>query len=302
MNDVHQAWLQVQPEIQGLLRHLAVRYTGLSKQALDPSHDPQQGPGWSRRCRPATMVRVILIEAGRAEFTVKSTRLPAKAGDVAVIADGVAMGGAVDRSAPFRCKVLYLGVWLARRLPLFRLLPCPPVFQGETARGLQACAEQVEQLQQPGDELTAAFEVHELLLHLLRQLYAAPIGDTLGTPEVNHPAGSVQPQLLQQAVALMLRAARQGTALSIGELAAQLHRERASFSRLFAKHMGMPPGRFLEKVRMDWACDRLRDHDRPVADVAASVGYSDPYHFSRVFHRVIGCSPSAWRANEERLD
>jgi AraC-like DNA-binding protein len=39
----------------------------------------------------------------------------------------------------------------------------------------------------------------------------------------------------------------------------------------------------------------LLDGDSPVAEVARTVGYDDPYHFSRVFKRVKGRPPSEFR-------
>ena len=33
----------------------------------------------------------------------------------------------------------------------------------------------------------------------------------------------------------------------------------------------------------------------PVAEVAASLGYEEPAHFTRAFRRWHGCSPSEWR-------
>ena len=39
----------------------------------------------------------------------------------------------------------------------------------------------------------------------------------------------------------------------------------------------------------------LRDTPLRIADIATTVGYADAFHFSRVFHRVMGAAPRAWR-------
>ena len=38
----------------------------------------------------------------------------------------------------------------------------------------------------------------------------------------------------------------------------------------------------------------------PIAEIAASLGYDEPAHFTRAFHRWHGCSPSEWRRSRAR--
>jgi AraC-like DNA-binding protein len=57
---------------------------------------------------------------------------------------------------------------------------------------------------------------------------------------------------------------------------------------------GLSPQRYLQAIRCDRACELLGGAI-PVGEVALRVGFSDPFHFSRVFRRVVGCSPSAFR-------
>ena len=66
-------------------------------------------------------------------------------------------------------------------------------------------------------------------------------------------------------------------------------------NRLFKENTGFPPMAYLTHLRMIEACRLLDTTDWKVAAVAMDVGYSDPYHFSRVFSRVIGQSPRAYR-------
>jgi AraC-like DNA-binding protein len=48
-------------------------------------------------------------------------------------------------------------------------------------------------------------------------------------------------------------------------------------------------------VRVRRACDRLRARDATLADVALETGFVDQSHFTRVFKRVMGTTPAAYR-------
>lgn len=66
------------------------------------------------------------------------------------------------------------------------------------------------------------------------------------------------------------------------------------FRRAFRDRIGMTPQKYRERKRMEFAANRL-GQGLPVKAVAAELGYSDPYFFSRMFKRHLGSSPSAFR-------
>lgn len=69
---------------------------------------------------------------------------------------------------------------------------------------------------------------------------------------------------------------------------------RLSISRLsylFRKHLGTTPQRFIESQRMERAKRLLRIARMRVRDVAAEVGFDDPFYFSQRFRRYAGVSP-----------
>ena len=67
------------------------------------------------------------------------------------------------------------------------------------------------------------------------------------------------------------------------------------FRRVFNQHTGMSPKRYVDKLRMQQACEILSSTVSPIAEVAHQFGYSDPYHFSRRFKDIIGLSPENYR-------
>jgi two-component system response regulator YesN len=68
-------------------------------------------------------------------------------------------------------------------------------------------------------------------------------------------------------------------------------------SKLFKKRTGLSPPEFLIHLRVERACELLDNGDRIlIKDVARAVGYEDPNHFSRIFHKASGYWPSEYKA------
>jgi AraC-like DNA-binding protein len=66
-------------------------------------------------------------------------------------------------------------------------------------------------------------------------------------------------------------------------------------STLFKKHTGYSPIQYITKMRMDRAKQLLRASTLPIHTVARSVGFTDPFYFSRVFAKEVGISPRDYR-------
>jgi AraC-like DNA-binding protein len=61
----------------------------------------------------------------------------------------------------------------------------------------------------------------------------------------------------------------------------------------------MPPHQWLLRRRVDKARQLLHDPSAALADVALACGFADQSHLTRVFTRLTGTGPNAWRrANE----
>jgi len=58
---------------------------------------------------------------------------------------------------------------------------------------------------------------------------------------------------------------------------------------------GLTYARVVQQVRLETARRMLGDPERKIRDVARTLGYSDPAHFTRAFHRWTGLTPRAYR-------
>jgi AraC-like DNA-binding protein len=83
--------------------------------------------------------------------------------------------------------------------------------------------------------------------------------------------------------------------VGVSEAAAHVGLDRSYFSEIFRDVAGQPPRDFLMRLRMEKACQFLRNPGLSIGDTARSVGYDDPLLFSKVFRKHFGASPSAFR-------
>lgn len=69
----------------------------------------------------------------------------------------------------------------------------------------------------------------------------------------------------------------------------------ATICRLFKRFGDCSPYQYLLRRKMNHAAERLQASDVMVKEVAADMGFSDPYHFSRAFKRVHGLAPQRFQ-------
>ena len=97
---------------------------------------------------------------------------------------------------------------------------------------------------------------------------------------------------VRRAIALMNSEMPDG--VTVGQVADRLHLNRSYFTTLFTEVTGTSPGDHLKIMRMERAAGLLREGGYTVAVVAASVGYSDTFVFSRAFKAYFGVSPAEY--------
>ena len=80
--------------------------------------------------------------------------------------------------------------------------------------------------------------------------------------------------------------------VGIDELAYLSGRSRSSFKREFQEIYGEPPARWIREKRLDRAHRMLQDSSLSVSEVAYTLGFENPTHFSRIFKQHYGVPPS----------
>ena len=84
-------------------------------------------------------------------------------------------------------------------------------------------------------------------------------------------------------------------ASNIGELAEMAGLGARTFLRRFVKATGLRPTEYVQQLRIVKAREALELTKRSVDQIAWQVGYQDPTAFRKVFHRITGLTPNAYR-------
>lgn len=66
-------------------------------------------------------------------------------------------------------------------------------------------------------------------------------------------------------------------------------------TKIFSKHDGITPSKYIRKFRINKAKQLLADNSLSIHIIANAVGYSDPFHFSKSFKQETGFSPATYR-------
>jgi AraC family transcriptional regulator len=89
-------------------------------------------------------------------------------------------------------------------------------------------------------------------------------------------------------------------ALSLTEVAAEIGVAPVRLARAFRRAHGESPGDYVRRTRIRRGCELLTDPGASLAEVARSLGFVDQSHFTRVFRRLVGTTPGAWRREHRR--
>jgi AraC-like DNA-binding protein len=83
--------------------------------------------------------------------------------------------------------------------------------------------------------------------------------------------------------------------LAAGELADAMFISPGYLRQIFRRAYGHGPMHRLLELRIERAKTLLATGGLSVAEVATRCGFASPFHFSRVFSRLAGVSPSRWK-------
>jgi transcriptional regulator GlxA family with amidase domain len=84
--------------------------------------------------------------------------------------------------------------------------------------------------------------------------------------------------------------------LQVATLASLANVSPSHFFALFKQVTGCPPMDYFTRLRMRHAGELLGSTSASVKEVAAALGYDDPFYFSRVFKAFHHVPPSRYRA------
>ena len=83
--------------------------------------------------------------------------------------------------------------------------------------------------------------------------------------------------------------------LSVPQMAEMAGYHPSHFTKLFRKRFGVSPAQFLMQKKISAAMDLLTVTAKPIAEIAALLGFSNQFYFCNVFKKQTGMTPSEYR-------
>ena len=84
---------------------------------------------------------------------------------------------------------------------------------------------------------------------------------------------------------------------SLQTMAKTLYVNGSYLLRVFKKHTGYTPLAYHNHVRCEGAKDLLAHTDKGISEIGEIVGFVSSAHFSHVFKKSEGCTPTEYRMN-----
>lgn len=82
--------------------------------------------------------------------------------------------------------------------------------------------------------------------------------------------------------------------MTLEELASSVHVSVSYLYRIFNSYIGMPPGKYIARIRLEECKTLLREGELSMGDIAKTMGFSSAQHFSKQFRRYFGITPTEY--------
>jgi AraC-like DNA-binding protein len=122
-----------------------------------------------------------------------------------------------------------------------------------------------------------------VLLHMLRQQ----------TSGVHSPISHMHKQLIHKVIDEMRD--QSGKMITVAGMAAEVNVSPRYLSQLFMKYTGISLREYITRVRMERARFLLSETTMNITEVSNALGFTDVYHFSKMFKAHNGAPPSRFR-------
>jgi AraC-like DNA-binding protein len=112
-------------------------------------------------------------------------------------------------------------------------------------------------------------------------------------PQARSPAGQLATWQVNRVVAYI--EANLATGMQAKDLAAVVNLSTSHFFRGFKVSTGMTPFEYVAHRRVELALKLMRTTRDPLSQIAFQCGLCDQSHLCRLFRRLVGQTPDAWR-------
>ncbi len=293
-----------------------LQHAGLCRRLLD-QQPVAPGTGLRFPCEKSIGLHVVTRGPLYVHAPGLAAPLALGSGDIAVMARGcehvlaatpsldgvpvqpIGLPGTVRAAPPGDAASVISGAypfWNAPVHPFFAQMPGWFVLRAaeRAALGPLSLAVGLLEAELPRQELGA-----ELALHgLLDTVFTFALRELVRRQGETQPGWSHAVRDPQVRRALSLMHADSARPWTLETLAAQAGLSRTTLAERFRAAMGDTPLAYLRTLRMQRAMRLLAETGHTLETVAAEVGYTDAFSFSKVFKRTVGVSPREFRARD----
>lgn len=256
---------------------------------------------------------LVHVQEGRCLFTVNGEETEYTAGDFCLIQPGdrLELRGITNTVTPFAHLDLFVSErsdrsWVSP-VPPGPFPPVPPSTQASWPRPAQprltTVGVQMPTKFQPTDPQHFRLTMHRMISvwqsgDFASRLEAQQLATELVVALVRQ-FGKVRSWEAHSAHTLEWLAAylsfRLSDPLSVEDMARRAHLSPSQFTRVFRENFGTTPYRYLLDLRVHQVRQLLVNTKLPHKKIAEYCGFADEHHLSKVFKRVTGQSPGAYR-------
>lgn len=120
-------------------------------------------------------------------------------------------------------------------------------------------------------------EIMSIFYHMLHRLSAQNLTDSIIMPAVKH-----------------IEEFYRDPSLSVSELARLCCISEVYLRRKFSEYYGMSPKQFILDIRLNRAKQLLSESTLKIGEIATQCGFSNQYHFCRIFKEKLGMAPTEY--------
>lgn len=110
--------------------------------------------------------------------------------------------------------------------------------------------------------------------------------------------GYQSPDLVDQTIFFMQK--NTNKCLRLVEIAKHVNLSESHLSKIFRNKTGTSPMDYFINLKMQEAIRLLSNHKMQIKEVAYTLGYNDPFYFSRIFSKHIGSNPTSFLKTSKR--
>lgn len=171
-------------------------------------------------------------------------------------------------------------------LPMLQGIQHRPVGSDAPLYLLSESIVQLFRLSSPKDEVQIRILTQALIRELIR---------TLGSRETRPSPPPHLRKLLSYVDQNLARA------ISVADLARRVDRSKSGINCLFRTNCGKTPTQWIIEKRIERARELLSTTNLSIGEIGAAVSITDPFYFSKLFKKVAGQPPKAYRKQNQQF-